>query len=164
MRSSLQTTWKNFVIITLFLSVLSPFSIEPARAQSQDREQEIQKLKDKLQQMDQMMGEVKAQIRALEQSSLPVGQQPATTAPPTIAARATEEEEPVGEKTFEIYGHVMLDSGYNFGQIDPDWFDVVRPTKLPAFKNQFGQDGSVFFSVRQTRFGVKSLRPPHLES
>jgi hypothetical protein len=79
--------WKNFTIITLFLCALSPLSIEPARAQSQDREQEIQKLKDKLQQVDQMMGEVMAQIKALEQSGKPAGQQPAPTAPSTIVAR-----------------------------------------------------------------------------
>ena len=162
MRSSLRMIWKNFTIITLVLSALSPLSIERARAQSQDREQEIQKLKDKLQQMDQMMGEVKAQITALEQSTPPAGQPPAKTTTVTIVARAPEEEEPVGEKTFEIYGHVMLDSGYNLGQIDPNWFDVVRPTKLPAFKNEFGQNGSVFFSVRQTRFGVKSSTPTSL--
>ena len=53
----------------------------------------------------------------------------------------------------------MTDAGYNFGTIDPNWFDVVRPTKLPAFANQFGPDGQTFFSVRQTRFGVKSSTP-----
>ena len=35
--------------------------------------------------------------------------------------------------TIEIYGFAMLDMGYHFGQNNPDWFDVVRPTKLPAF-------------------------------
>ena len=39
------------------------------------------------------------------------------------------------EGTLQLYGHVMLDSGYNFGQIDPNWFDVMRPSKLPAFKD-----------------------------
>jgi len=62
-----------------------------------------------------------------------------------------------GEKNwFQVYGFAMTDIGYNFDQIDPDWFDVVRPTKLPTFENDFGTDGNVFFSVRQTRFGVKS--------
>jgi len=57
---------------------------------------------------------------------------------------------------FQIYGFAMTDIGYNANQIHPDWFDVVRPTKLPTIKNEFGTDGNVFFSVRQTRFGVKS--------
>jgi hypothetical protein len=57
---------------------------------------------------------------------------------------------------FQIYGFAMTDIGYNFNQIHPDWYDVVRPTKLPTIKNEYGTDGNAFFSVRQTRFGVKS--------
>jgi hypothetical protein len=59
------------------------------------------------------------------------------------------------QKTLEFYGFVMTDIGYNFKQIQPDWFDVVRPTKLPSYKNEYGTDGNAYFSVRQTRFGVK---------
>ncbi|MFL5729906.1 MAG: DcaP family trimeric outer membrane transporter, partial [Cytophagaceae bacterium] len=58
--------------------------------------------------------------------------------------------------SMEIYGYVMMDAGYNFNQIDPNWFDVVRPTKLPSSKNEFGTDGNTYLSVRQTRFGVKN--------
>jgi len=63
---------------------------------------------------------------------------------------------------FEVYGFAMMDAGYNFNQIDPAWFDVVRPTKLPAFEDQFAPDGNTFFSVRQTRFGVRSTLPTDL--
>jgi DcaP outer membrane protein len=63
------------------------------------------------------------------------------------------------KSTFEVYGFAMLDAGYNADQIDPLWFDVVRPTKLPAFENQFAPDGQAFFGVRQTRFGVRSSSP-----
>ena len=63
------------------------------------------------------------------------------------------------DSTFDIYGYVMLDSGYDTKQVDPSWYDVMRPTKLPAFENQFGADGNTFFGVRQTRFGVKSATP-----
>jgi hypothetical protein len=52
--------------------------------------------------------------------------------------------------------------GYNFGQIDPNWFDVMRPTKLPAFPNEFGRDGVFFSGVRQSRFGVKGYLPTSL--
>lgn len=62
----------------------------------------------------------------------------------------------------EIYGHVMLDMGYQTGQNDPDWFDVVRPTKLPSFENEYGEDGRFFSSVRQTRFGIKSFFPTEM--
>ena len=60
---------------------------------------------------------------------------------------------------FEIYGHVMTDVGYSGNQLDPDWFDVNRPTKLAAFEDEFGEGGETYFSVRQTRFGVKSWAP-----
>jgi hypothetical protein len=60
------------------------------------------------------------------------------------------------KKVMEIYGFIMMDAGYNFDQIHPDWYDVVRPTKLPSFKNQYGTNGNFFFSVRQTRLGFKN--------
>ena len=63
------------------------------------------------------------------------------------------------EKSFEVYGFAMLDAGYNFNQIHPDWYDVVRPTKLPSYDNEFGTDGNMFFGVRQSRLGVKSWTP-----
>jgi hypothetical protein len=63
------------------------------------------------------------------------------------------------DTTFDFYGFVMMDAGYDFNQVDPSWFDVLRTTKLPAFDNQFGADGNAYFSVRQTRFGVKSTTP-----
>ena len=56
----------------------------------------------------------------------------------------------------DIYGFVMMDAGYNQIGIDPDWFDVQRPTKLASFEDEFGDKGSTFFSARQTRFGAKS--------
>jgi DcaP outer membrane protein len=59
----------------------------------------------------------------------------------------------------DIYGAAMLDMGYQTKQNDPDWFDVVRPTKLPAFENQFGEDGHYFAGVRQSRLGVKGFIP-----
>ncbi|ESU28241.1 hypothetical protein FLJC2902T_15880 [Flavobacterium limnosediminis JC2902] len=60
------------------------------------------------------------------------------------------------KKSMEIYGFIMMDAGYNFDQIHPDWYDVVRPTKLPTVENQYGTDGNTYFSVRQTRLGFKN--------
>ncbi len=60
------------------------------------------------------------------------------------------------KKTMDIYGFIMMDMGYNANQIDPNWFDVVRPTKLPSYKDQYGPDGNFYFSVRQTRLGFKN--------
>lgn len=57
--------------------------------------------------------------------------------------------------SLEIYGFVMTDLGYNFKQIDPNWFDVIRTTKLPSYPDAYGTNGNVYFSVRQTRMGIK---------
>lgn len=60
------------------------------------------------------------------------------------------------QKSMEIYGHIMTDVGYNFDQINSNWYDVVRPTQLPAYENQYGTDGNYYASVRQTRLGFKN--------
>jgi len=71
------------------------------------------------------------------------------------AAQPKPDEKP----TFDIYGFVMLDVGQNFKQIDPNWFDTLRVTRLPKSEKEFGENDSSFASVRQTRFGVKSSTP-----
>lgn len=63
--------------------------------------------------------------------------------------------------TFDVYGHVMMDAGYQVEQNDPDWFDVVRPTQLPSVPNEFAPDGKTYWGMRQTRFGVRSSTPTH---
>ena len=67
-----------------------------------------------------------------------------------------------GETKVDIYGFIMMDAGYNDQGVDPEWFDVQRPTKLPTVKDGFGKDGSTFFSSRQTRFGVKTTTPTEM--
>ncbi|PWT84294.1 MAG: hypothetical protein C5B57_05075 [Blastocatellia bacterium] len=62
----------------------------------------------------------------------------------------------------EIYGFAMLDMGFQFKQNDPNWFDVLRPTKLPSFEDEFGKDGRWFSSVRQSRLGVRSSMPTEI--
>ncbi|WP_035677460.1 DcaP family trimeric outer membrane transporter [Flavobacterium limnosediminis] len=62
----------------------------------------------------------------------------------------------VNQSVFVISGQIMTDTGYNFNQINPDYFDVLRPTQLPAYKNQYGTDGNVFFGVRQSMLGFNS--------
>jgi outer membrane DcaP-like protein len=91
---------------------------------------------------------------------------PAQTTPPPPAqppAQATTNPVPDDPTTrLEIYGFTMLDNGYQFEQNDPLWFDVLRPTKLPAFPDEFGRDGRWFSGVRQSRLGVKSFTPTDL--
>ncbi len=86
----------------------------------------------------------------------------ATTLAALVSAPAISQEQENSGSTMEIYGFVMLDMGHEVNQSDPDWFDVLRPTKLPAFENEFGEDGNFFASVRQSRIGVKTSTPTAL--
>jgi hypothetical protein len=63
---------------------------------------------------------------------------------------------------YTVYGFAMLDAGYFSTAVDPTWFDTQRPSKLPSFKDQYGNEGQTFFSVRQSRLGVKSSTPTSL--
>jgi glutaminase A len=63
------------------------------------------------------------------------------------------------KSTFEIYGFAMLDMGFDFKQINPNWYDTLRVTKLPTFADQYGEDGSFFAGVRQSRLGFRSSTP-----
>jgi len=77
---------------------------------------------------------------------------------PAAMAQSTPEE----KAKISLYGFAMLDMGYDFNQNDPDWFDVMRPTKLPESEDQFGKDGRFYSGVRQSRLGVKSWVPTKL--
>jgi len=78
---------------------------------------------------------------------------------PFAAAAQTTAQTPQDEKpTFEVYGFAMLDIGYNFEQINPNWFDTMRVTRLPKVDHEFGEDGSTYAGVRQSRLGVKSSK------
>ena len=76
----------------------------------------------------------------------------------TIGASAQDEK----PRSLEIYGFAMVDIGYDFKQINPNWFDALRINRMPKFKDEFAPDGKVFFGVRQTRFGVKGYTPTPL--
>ncbi|HEY3516905.1 MAG TPA: DcaP family trimeric outer membrane transporter [Gammaproteobacteria bacterium] len=74
-----------------------------------------------------------------------------------VAAAAFAQEQ--GGTRVDISGFAMLDMGYQANQNHPDWFDVVRPTKLPSFEDEFAPDGNWFAGVRQSRLGVRSFTP-----
>jgi DcaP outer membrane protein len=78
--------------------------------------------------------------------------------PPASGADSSASAPPAEDKErprLDIYGYAMLDMGYDVNQNDPNWFDVMRPTKLPASPDQFGRDGNFYSGVRQSRLGVK---------
>ena len=79
------------------------------------------------------------------------------------AASASAQAPPQDPKpSLEVYGFAMLDFGHNFNQINPNWYDTMRLTKLPSSEEQFGKDGSTFAGVRQSRLGVRSSTPTAL--
>jgi len=128
------------VAMALFLTLVYPLAA---------RSQELQKPASEVQQSkEQPEAQISFMANPQQKEDVPV------TKPPTPAPTPQES----GSK-FTVFGHVMLDSGYDVLQADPLWFDVARPTKLPSFPDEFAPDGTVFFGVRQTRFGVKSSTP-----
>jgi hypothetical protein len=78
----------------------------------------------------------------------------AATNPPAAPPTGQDDKSKV---RLDIYGFAMLDMGFDFNQNDPQWFDVMRPTKLPSSPDEFGKDGNFYSGVRQTRFGVKGF-------
>jgi DcaP outer membrane protein len=127
---------------------------------------DLQVLKDKLQRSEEEMQDLKGEIDAVEQAQPPPLAAAAAAlrtppAPSTENEKASTERE-MSESTIDLYGFVMTDTGYDFGQINPQWFDVERPTQLPSYPNQYGGNGNAFFGVRQTRFGVKTSTPTGL--
>ena len=159
-------------ILGLALLVLLELSMGSVAAQSQPPTTQVQtqssdQLKERVQQLEQTVRELKKQIDAMEaqKAATPAVVQAGYTEPPateSVDAKPNADAKPKsqqGESTFEVYGFAMLDAGYQFKQADPNWFDTVRPVKLPAFRDQFAPNGNAYFSVRQTRFGVKSSTP-----
>jgi hypothetical protein len=168
--------------------LLAGFYLAAQSATGQTREEQL--LKDKVQQLEQLTQELKARIAALEKTppatpqvvnatlpkdapaqtpgrpdsagSAATAEISTTTANNAPAQSATNTTQAETKPELDIYGYTMLDMGYNFGQIDPNWFDVMRPTKLPSFANEFGRNGVYFAGVRQTRFGVKGYIPTDL--
>ncbi len=70
------------------------------------------------------------------------------------AAQAAE-----GQKSFEIYGFAQLDYIQDFGRVNPDWEDTLRPSRIPTDDEQFGGDGQAMLSFKQSRLGVKATLP-----
>ena len=78
---------------------------------------------------------------------------------PLLALTLLASSAVANDTDLEVYGFIMMDAGYDFNQVDRDWFDVLRTTKLPSFEDEFAPDGTTYFSARQTRFGVRSMTP-----
>src|SRR5262245_61090536 len=59
----------------------------------------------------------------------------------------------------EVYGFGMADAIIDFNQVNPDWADTLRPSRMPSFENQFGADGRFILSAKQSRLGARGEFP-----
>jgi hypothetical protein len=78
------------------------------------------------------------------------------------AAGSAAQTQAADKSSFEVYGFAMLDIGHDFKQINPNWYDTLRVTRLPSFENEFGEDHNTFAGVRQSRLGFRSTTPTNL--
>lgn len=164
MRLDKTTWWRRIIHAAATTAIVSATCVLAQTQKSQSPD--LQALKDRLQHLEQEMQELKGEIDAVEQTQpTPLAAAEAALrtppAPPTENEKASTEQER-SESTIDLYGFVMTDTGYDFGQINPQWFDVERPTQLPSYANQYGGNGNVYYGVRQTRFGVKTSTPTGL--
>jgi hypothetical protein len=156
----------------LIIAALAAFAANHLSAQTTEQQKdpsEVQQLKERLKQLEQTVQDLKGQLTNIEASQKTASTEPKPVQVIEAVARDTDvlakpanttpAKKPAGGSTFEIYGFAMLDAGYQFGQNHPDWFDVVRPTKLPSFQDEFAPSGNTYFGVRQSRVGVKSTIP-----
>jgi hypothetical protein len=152
----------NTALIVIALLAFAAISIQAQDTATQKQTTDVQQLKDQVKQLEKIVEELKQKISTVEEAQkkpAPVATVPAAPGTPAPAEPVKDKQ---GESTFEIYGAVMLDTGYQFNQNHPDWYDVVRPTKLPSFAGQYAPGGQAFFGVRQSRLGFKSSTPTAL--
>src|SRR5215510_3842401 len=177
---------RSITCVTLFFSLLPFLCAQSAQTQSRNASSsEVKQLQQQLQQMQAEMEQLRDQVRTLQEERKPslrnatfVVPAPTESVSPeastngagvtsaTVAANATSDAAPQtastpsqSERSLDIYGFAMLDAGQDFKSIDPNWYDSLRPTKLPSPPGTFGQNGNAYLSVRQTRFGVKGVEP-----
>src|SRR6185369_13599633 len=142
-----------FVLAAIF--VLSSF------VQAQSNEE----LKQRIDQLEKQLEQLKAQIGTQQTQAAPTEPAKQTTEETEKGQQEQQQEPPApAEKKarMELYGFAQLDTGYDAGSTDPQWFDVIRTTKLPAFADQFGKGGNWYAGVRQSRLGVKTWVPTDL--
>ena len=146
---------------------------KPADAQTPQEPADVQQLKDRVKQLEQTVDELKKLIVTVETTQKQQQQQVLasdssggvktinavlkTPGDPAARPAAARDDEP--QKSLEIYGFAMLDTGYSFKTNHPDWYDTIRPTKLPSFEGEFAPNGKWYMGVRQSRLGVKTSTP-----
>lgn len=153
----------RFIRLQILVTTLFTVSILCSPLLAQDDTPSLEEMWRIIQQQQAEIDELKKQNAELRGET---AQAPAGAALTEAGQAVADVQDPEYEKVIaptgtvmDLYGAAMLDMGYQGGQSDPDWFDVVRPTKLPSYKDQFGEDGNFFSGVRQSRLGVSTSTP-----
>ena len=159
MRLSLRCRGSQLAYGALIALAVSTTGVLAQSANSQNAD--LDQLTNKLQQLEQQMQELRSQISAVQEA-----QKSQTASPAAKTAKPTNTEPSEEHRTtLDLYGFAMLDSGYDFKTNDPNWFDVMRPTKLPSGPDDianFAPEGKIYAGVRQSRFGIKTSTPTPL--
>jgi hypothetical protein len=74
-------------------------------------------------------------------------------------AAGARAQTPSSGPSVEVYGFGQADAIVDFKTTDPNWGDVLRPSRLPSFPGQFGEDGHFYLMAKQSRLGVRGLLP-----
>ncbi|MFL6373891.1 MAG: DcaP family trimeric outer membrane transporter [Pyrinomonadaceae bacterium] len=169
MRSNKKLDMTRAFCLSFFAIALFLIPVHPVLSQSQDQPKpktEAELLKERLQQLEVTVTELKTQLDALEQAKknpqpaiVEAVYNPGAPATSSNSGAAPTKKRAEDESTFQVYGFAMLDMGYQFKQNHPDWFDVVRPTQLPTFAGQYAPNGKIYMGVRQSRLGFRSSTP-----
>ena len=163
MKFSKSQLCSQFLAQLLLSLLLVLFGTTGSKAQDQTSQTpDVQQMQKKLEQLEQELHDLKQQISAAQQLPKQAVVGPNVAVETDTRQAEEHSEQPKPSSSVDFYGYAMLDSGYNFGSINPDWFDVMRPTQLPSFTGEYGPNGSTFAGVRQTRFGVKTFTPTKL--
>ena len=144
--------WLAVALLALALAAAALAQAAPPPADDAEKAQ----LRQEIEQLKKALSAMEKRLDTMEKVQAQPATAPAQPLPPPPMETAKKE----GPKpTMTVYGFAMLDMGQNFTQINPNWFDTMRVSRLPKYENEFGEDNSTFAGVRQSRFGVKSEVP-----
>jgi hypothetical protein len=146
--------WLAVSLLALAFAVAALAQAPPPPADDAEKaqlRQEIEQLKKALAAMEKRLDAVE---KAEAQPAAPRATAPPLPQPPMEAPKAQGPQ-----PSMTVYGFAMVDMGQNFTQINPNWYDTMRVSRLPKYENEFGEDNSTFAGVRQSRFGVKAAVP-----
>jgi hypothetical protein len=155
----IQQTAQSAQDIQAYLSMLELWAVAPREEQDSQPQGAGESTPSTAQSADPEENKTKLVVTAGDDSkSSTAATQPKDSSAASANSSTAPADAPADEKEknrLDIYGFAQLDMGYDLDQNDPNWFDVMRPTKLPSSPDQFGHDGNFYAGVRQTRFGVK---------